>query len=315
MPNADGFWGFAFPAETSDETILSFFHPVTGEMTHDEYDHQYFMNYLDNEVALEGKSEDNAILGTFGNLIKMKVAGAKALYSNDDIGLEVYEIQSPMRIKLVRIQEGDKGEKLRRFVEDTKVVECSTYPHDVFSRKIAIAGAPSSGKTETARTLTSHLNIEYGCTAEHATEYARSFILRYGIPDWRLQPFLEAGMARRENDLRGHHIMISDGPRFLSTIYTSLYFNDELTDQSIYILHKIYKKSLQALTEYTDIVLCMPQKLKEDGTRFQTENEIFMIHAQVTNMLKGFNVPYIEHDVKKTSVVDLAKKIFKINVI
>jgi nicotinamide riboside kinase len=278
-------------------------HTVTGELK---------KNYLTKDVKFSFK--DDFQQPTLEPLVKLKVRGVHSIFDCGYGTLHIYNIDLPMKIKLVRVEaEPEHMIAVEDFIANYGLLTWEKTEYEYLKRKIAIAGAPSSGKTETARRITNILNVHYGCTAEHAVEYARSFINRYDVPDWRLQPFLEQGQERRENDLSMHNIVVSDGPRFLSTIYTGLYFNGELNKQTIYILHKIFKKSVTAMTEYDNIVLCMPQKLKEDGTRFQTDKEIEIIHHAAEGMLKDYNVPFVWHDVKENSPDDLVTKLFKIN--
>ena len=231
---------------------------------------------------------------------------------SEDFHVTVMYVDSPMRV-VILVVESKKPIEVeylsKKWISIPDDIDMMSY----FNRRIALAGASSSGKTETARTLTANINIEHGGNAEHATEYVRSFILRYGVPPWQLQPFIEEGQGRRERDISGHTVVISDSPRFLNTIYTRHYFDGQLNAQNIYILHKIYKKSIQALTEYTDIIYCERQKIKEDGCRFQSEDDNAILNAQIYSLLKDHNVKFIEHDVKKDSLQNLTKKIFFLN--
>lgn len=254
-----------------------------------------------------GSIPDRAI-STFIDLSIQKMEWSVIIASSQKCKISLMMVKSPMNVIIVEV-ECDNHHDLSNFKAIPEDMDIKRY----FNRKIAMAGASSSGKTETARQLTAFVNIEFGGNAEHATEYARSFILRYGIPDWKLQPFLEQGQGRREADIGANNVVISDGPRFLNTIYTRHYFADRLTPQNIYILHKIYKKSIQALTEYTDIIYCIRQSIKEDGCRFQSEDDNVQIDTQIRSLLKDHNVPFISHNVRETSVEDLAKKIFFIN--
>ena len=64
--------------------------------------------------------------------------------------------------------------------------------------KIAIMGAPSTGKTTLAKELSIHLLYRKGKLAEYIDEYARQFVARFGLPTIYDQYFFFEQQLKKE---------------------------------------------------------------------------------------------------------------------
>ena len=74
----------------------------------------------------------------------------------------------------------------------------------------------------------------------------------------------------------------------------------------------MYKKAIEAATNYTNIILLSPQKIVEDGIRYQNQANIFKIHNMIKNFLDEHNVSYIEADYT-VDKQELVRKILGLN--
>jgi len=93
-------------------------------------------------------------------------------------------VYRPMRVAFLEIEACEPisipiPRDIDRTLFGTNLIESPMCTWDYFNRKIAFCGAPSSGKTETAKWLSHALNTRFNGNAFHVTEYATSFIQKY----------------------------------------------------------------------------------------------------------------------------------------
>lgn len=226
-------------------------------------------------------------------------------------------ISTPMRLAILEIEAlnevlypvpSDICKKLTGF--DLK--ECPLSTWNLFNRKIGICGAPSSGKSETAKWLSHVMNTRFNANSFHVVEFATSFIQKYKRnPKFYDQFFIWYGQKSRELDARSSNIIVSDCPTFLSYIYMQLLNKTKLTEDTAMYLSKIYKRVLFDINSYTDIVFMQLQNYSENNVRYQSADEAMEIQERITRFLDDHNVSHIKTDYKNND--QLLLDLFYIN--
>ena len=88
--------------------------------------------------------------------------------------------------------------------------------------KVAIMGAPSTGKTTLAKELSIHLLYRRNKLAEYIDEYARQFVARFGTPTIFDQYYFFEQQLKKESAVSEKtEYLITDSPFYLSYIYGS----------------------------------------------------------------------------------------------
>jgi hypothetical protein len=335
---------FCFPYD-SYQSIIPFFQStvfpksIIPTSTNDIEDY-YLSKYLrirkkNNKYTLTRKTGDKAftrieeseeINETTFNLLKnenlMMVSKKRESFKvldTPDIKFDIDIIEKPFKVCMVEIEFKNEVDfnstlnlctlnlgtqlKLRRNVKNA---------WDYFHKKIGIAGPPSSGKSTLCRQLVNTLSVDYNAEIEQVTEYARAHIARYGVPSWIIQPLIEWGQVRREQDSQNAIMTVTDSPTFLPYFYALFNFKEKLTDTSIFILGQMHKGAMYAATRYTDILLLTPKNVKSDGIRVQTNDDSLMLFHLIEIFLTQLNIPFLKVDY--TVDVDiLLANIFNLN--
>jgi len=255
------------------------------------------------EHKSDGKKEDGReeesekISENWFNLLKekaiLKVVKKRQtiLTEPNDYVITLDIVSEPMRLLIVEIESLNGGDppRLENFIPvDTRFRTCPLSAWNYFKRKIAICGAPSSGKTSTAQWITNNINTEFGGRSFCPIEYATSYIQKYDkIPNINDQYMIWECQNSRENDaLAKCDMVISDSPTFLSYIYGLITSKDmDINDKNI-LLSKLYKRSLEGLCEYEQIFFLHLLDYKENGIRYNKAGEAKYINDMIYNFLR-----------------------------
>ena len=209
-------------------------------------------------------------------------------------------ITSPMEIAVLEIEAADQMAypipfDITQRLFGVNLTDCPLCSWEYFNRKVGFCGGPSSGKTESAKWLSHQINTRFNGNAFHVTEYATSFIQKYGRhPEFGDQILLWHGQWKRERNANNSHFVISDCPTFLSYIYAQMLQTGEFNEKQALHLVKMYKQSLFDVTSYTDILLLAVQQYRDNGVRYQTIEEALEIQAKIQTFLDDHNIGYIK---------------------
>lgn len=137
--------------------------------------------------------------------------------------------------------------------------------------KIAFVGVPSSGKTTTARAIAKEMGGLF------VPEVARVLIEVKGRPPKQNeQEFIMRMQSQLENNMPGP-LVVCDVPVFLNHLYCNFYHEE---NKELYEIAKKHK--------YDWIFKLSPLPYKEDGVRYQTEEEIEQIDKLIDEYQNDF---------------------------
>lgn len=235
--------------------------------------------------------------------VKLRIKKERVIYKIDDpdwanMEFLIDTITKPMRVKMVEIEcDEPTYHRIAQYTGNIEGLKRNTRnAWSYFHRKIGFAGAPSSGKSTLCRSLVNKLSINYGISAEQITEYARTYIARYDVPEWYIQPLIEWGQERREEDAEDSVVMVTDSPRFLPYMYLMFNHKAPLDATSVYMYGKLYKAALAATMSYTDLILLKQQDIKNDGIRCQTNSDASILVDWMETYLKQHKFAFIKAD-------------------
>jgi len=195
---------------------------------------------------------------------------------------------------------------------NTDLTECPLCTYTMFNRHIGIAGAPSSGKTETAKMLSHVINTEYGGNCFHVAEFATTFIQKYKKnPSFWEEFFIWHGQHEREHSADSANIIVSDCPTFLPYIYLMHLPKDKFSESTALVLAKMYKRVLFDIDWYSDLILLRLRDYKENHIRYQSKEEALVIETRIQQFLDDHNISYLTYDY--TQKDDMLKDLFHIN--
>lgn len=161
--------------------------------------------------------------------------------------------------------------------------------------KVAIAAAPSMGKTTLAQGLASHYNEigEYK-RVDLITEYAREFVGKFRQTDPSDQCVITLEQLRKEDLAKDAEIMITDSPVWLGIIY-SLHHSCFDDPKQVFYMKKIYDILLQEIHTY-DCVIYLPYVQKtdaDDGQRIHTDpKELKTLDRKIQGFMDLYGIDY-----------------------
>ena len=157
--------------------------------------------------------------------------------------------------------------------------------------KVAILGGPGTGKT----TLCKQLDVDYGLAGYISAiceEFAREYIVNYGIPTSVFEQFLlYEGQKRREHSLANNDIIFCDNATILCYVY-GVMTCDFSNAKEKYALLKLYEWAMRDLNEYIIFYITRELDLIEDGVRYQNLEFAMEVDNKIKNFLGMMNIPY-----------------------
>jgi len=208
-------------------------------------------------------------------------------------------IEAPMKIAVLEIESTNgRMPPTTGEIFGVELQECPLAAWDFFRQKIGICGAPSSGKTETAKELSHLLNTRLRDNSFHVLEYATSFIQKYDRHPDAMDQFMlwYSQRAREENAASKANIVISDCPTFLSYVYMMFHHRGRMDAQFRIHLAKLYKRVLEDIEGYRSVIYLRPKHLVENGIRFHSIGEIHEIAERIHAFLQWHGIPHIVAD-------------------
>lgn len=167
--------------------------------------------------------------------------------------------------------------------------------------KIAIVGAPSTGKTVLARRLVNTLSLA-GYDADAATEYARTYLFRYVKPRRRRrqdlldQVMIYLGQKRREEDLAHCDCVVCDSATFLPFVWAGFWGFDLGDPREVMVVQKLFKWSLEDLPSYSFLFHVPPaldyRPRRKKGWKISGADERLDVARRIESYLQNARVPY-----------------------
>lgn len=207
-------------------------------------------------------------------------------------------IEKPMRLAVMEIEAVSESlyplpADIARRLFEVDLTDCPLSTFDYFTRKIGICGGPSSGKSETANSLSHRINTEFGGNAFHVAEFATTFIQKYHrSPTFQDQFFIWYGQHEREEDADTANIIVSDCPTFLAYIYLLHLNREKYSPQAALYCSKLYKRALFDIQSYSNLVFLELENYAENNIRYQSETEARKIEERIQQFLDDHCIPY-----------------------
>jgi len=234
--------------------------------------------------------------------------------ASKDFKITIDIVQIPMKIAILEIESTiEKAPPTASQIFGKDLTECPLSAWDLFKQKIGICGAPSCGKTETAKTISGILNIRLRANSCYVPEYATSFIQKYDLHPNPLDQFmLWYSQKSRENHAESKaNIVVSDCPTFLSYIYMMLSNSNKMDEQFKIHLTKLYKRVLEDIDSYSRIIYLRPCDLVDNNIRFHTDDQIRDVANRIYSFLKWHSIPHMVAE--KTDAQKIINSLFYIN--
>jgi nicotinamide riboside kinase len=158
-------------------------------------------------------------------------------------------------------------------------------------KRVAILGAPGTGKTTLARSLTTQLNLSVGLS-EYVPEYAASYIRKYGQPEalWEQLRILNKQLGWENNVPAANKYLITDSPVFLGYIYGSFLLEpNSLRSRILYA--DLSKMVIKELARY-DYILYLSPRIDPvlDGTRTQDKEAQLEVDSRIRMFVSIHNL-------------------------
>jgi len=272
---------------------------VSGEATLTRKSGDKKDGYRLEDECLISKEAANLLISDNKLVVKKRRHTINGLDSSfDKYKVTVDFIETPMKLVILEVEAADEvGYPIPLDVTDrifnVPLKRCPLGAWDLFKRKIAFCGAPSSGKTEFAKWVSYILNTRFKANSFHVIEYATSFIQKYNrLPKFADQIFILQGQWRRERNAQMHDIILSDCPTFLAYIYAQLMDRKEFSDEVALQLSKLYKQSLFDVKSYSDIIFLRLQEYQDNNVRYQTPDEALNIQRRIEEFLQDHRIPH-----------------------
>ncbi len=185
-------------------------------------------------------------------------------------------------------------------------------------RKIAIVGAPSSGKTVLARRVANTLAM-LGYGVDTALEYARTYLVRYVKPSKRKrqdsldQVMIYLGQKRREDDLQNSEIVVCDSATFIPFVWACFWGFDHKDPREVMVVHKLFKWSIQEIGSYDAIFLLPPvleYRTKKKPWKTSTGKERADIAGRIESYLRNAGVSF--HTIETTSLEEREEHVLRV---
>lgn len=283
------------------------------------------IDYKTGENKLTGRTESSVIIDEkiAKQLLpstRLTVERQVSYYKIEGMGCEVVVelIKSPFEVINVEIESLNDKEpiKLEELIHLKYIPkECVKNKWDYFNRRIGICGGPSSAKTETAKWLSNTLNTTHKGTTMYCTEFATEFIANQNrIPLLEDQFVIFNEQRNRELSLlQRNNIVISDSPSFMAYIYAKLNSSKSNANPSSvrFVLSKLYEYALKDIDYYTDIILMEPMTIKNNGIRYNSQEESNQIFVLIKEFLEQHQISYHLHSVSTRDRI--IKDIFELN--
>jgi len=161
-------------------------------------------------------------------------------------------------------------------------------------RMIGFVGAPSTGKTTLARAVANAVGLK-GLSVEFVTEYARTYIQRFGaLESVREQLVIFDTQARREDDARstGAAFVVAETPVFTGYAYGLEKMRPTAKDQeALQVLHRWILPRLALYDRIYYLPIELP--LQQDGTRSETEETRRILDSRLRASLELWAPSYI----------------------
>ncbi len=161
--------------------------------------------------------------------------------------------------------------------------------------KVGLIGLPSCGKTTTAKAATKYTQGIY------VPEIARHYIKSVGrAPNLTDQRIIAIEQSELEKSLEedSDRIMFCDAPLIMCQAYNIIYNNNQLNNE----LRGVFESHTY---DYVFRLSTLPYK--EDGIRFQTEEDLLRLEYYLDNL--PLDITYIENRKLSDRLEEIIKKI------
>ncbi len=159
-------------------------------------------------------------------------------------------------------------------------------------KKIAIIGAPSTGKSSLARGVVAELS-QRGFISEYVAEYAARYIKKYGVPKELWEQVRIFQKQKDWEDLVPHKVqfLVTDSPLILGIVYGRYAFQPS-SPKSQMLYGDLMKMTLKSVDRYDHIFYLDPVlDPVDDGTRTQlTKQSQMLVDQDINHMLDMFNL-------------------------
>ncbi len=226
-------------------------------------------------------------------------------------------IEAPMRLAVLEIEALSEvvfpiPADITMKLFGIQLKECPLCTYKLFNRHIGIAGGPSAGKSETAKSLSHTLNTEMNANSFHVAEFATTFIQKYHKkPNFWEEFFIWHGQHEREHDAEAANIVISDSPTFLTYIYLLHLPKEEFSADTALVLAKMYKRVLFDIDWYSDLIFLEMKEYRENKIRYQSAAEALRVQNRIRGFLDDHNINYSTYDY--TQKDQMLRDLFYIN--
>jgi len=175
--------------------------------------------------------------------------------------------------------------------------------------KIGLMGAPGCGKSTLAAYVFAMLK-DKGFDGELVNEYIREHVNRHKrVPSITFQSIVYERQLEKEKIIPpALDFFVTDSPHILSYIFASLYINYQDPDH-IELLGDLYLKFLRYSRTAYDLVYVLEHNHppKDDGVRYQTDEEMELLKRMIPTFLDTHRIPYkllcANMDTKKRSKI------------
>jgi len=271
---------------------------------------------------LEGRIENNCNINhhikyLLDPLKKLIVEKVRQNFKYKNFNISIDKVNSPLKLMIVEIESLDQSTPLelhKLLGSKEKFIECPLSAFEFFKRRIGICGPPSSGKTELSKSLSGLINTRLGGSSIYCSEYCSEFICRYNRPPLPEEQYIifDEQQRRENNILNRSNIVISDSPTFLPYLYQLLNCKKSTSNKcNLFSLEKLYANTLLDTQNYTDIFLLQPQKIIDDGIRYNIAEEVEYIYEKICDFLYTHNLTYTI--LKDRDPLNIIKQLFYIN--